>query len=84
MLLTEKQQIFIIHLLERHLTEKTQYIYHRTKFRKYIDPLIEHDLVKEIDGSIFSLTWKGIIIARLLAGLLDGNEFMRFEKYAIV
>lgn len=84
MLLTEKQQLFLIHLLERHLTEETQYIYHRTKFRKYVEPLVEYNLVKESDGSIFSLTWKGVIMARFLAGLLNDEKYVRFEKYAII
>jgi len=87
MFLTPKQQLFIIHLLEKPIIEKKQHVYHKRHFREYVEPLIDKDLVREREtnnGSVFILTWKGNIIARFLAGLLEGNEFERFEKYAII
>jgi len=84
MLLTPKQQLFMIHLLEKRLSEENQYIYAKWVFRRYINPLIDHNLIRETNGSIFKLTWKGVIMARLLAGLLEDEDRERFDKYAIV
>jgi len=90
MLLTKKQQLFLIYLLEKPMTNKEQFIFDRHVLDSYTTQLEKDGLIKikpNHDGTkIFELTRiKGNIMARFFAGLLEDKiEYTRFEKYAIV